>query len=94
MSALSGGRKAQNPQRFRCVDCGIDTAADDYHMVEADVWAAGAGKKDGMLCVADLERRLGRKLRREDFLPTNARNRKFWGGFGRMYPNCWRPLDA
>ena len=53
--------------RFRCVDCGKDTHG-EYYMVADEVWAAsGLAPDGGMLCLADLERRLGRLLTRHDF---------------------------
>jgi hypothetical protein len=49
---------------FSCKDCASDY--DEYYMVQNDVWkACGAG--DGMLCIGCLEKRIGRKLRRQDF---------------------------
>ena len=51
----------------RCVDCGKDKPG-EYYMVKAEVWAAsGLGPHDGRLCLADLERRIGRELTGEDF---------------------------
>src|SRR5262245_42362542 len=52
-------------RRFRCVDCGKDTI-DEYYMVADELWAASGGG-DGMLCLACLERRIGRKLALDDF---------------------------
>jgi hypothetical protein len=53
--------------RFRCVDCCVDTIG-EYYMVRNELWAAsGLGPNDGMLCLADLERRIGRVLTLEDF---------------------------
>lgn len=52
---------------MRCVDCGKDTSADsrDYFMVKDELWDKyGVGRK--LLCVGCFEKRLGRKLRRED----------------------------
>jgi hypothetical protein len=59
----------------RCLDCGIDCTKGDWYMVRDEVWAAtGLGPGDGVLCLADLRRRLGRPLRLDDFgddLPIN-----------------------
>jgi hypothetical protein len=52
--------------RFRCVDCGKDTGGGEYYTVEDDLWAA-SGAEDGMLCLACLERRIGRPLTEDDF---------------------------
>ena len=59
--------------RFLCRDCGIDTnEIGEYYMVRDKVWGAAAGipPNGGMLCVACLERRLGRQLTRDDFPDT------------------------
>ena len=48
-----------------CEDCASDY--DEYYMVQNDIWKpCGAG--DGMLCIGCLEKRIGRKLRRQDFI--------------------------
>jgi hypothetical protein len=50
-------------------------ALGEYYTVLEDVWAAAFRKSydecidDGMLCIACLERRLGRELMRHDFEP-------------------------
>jgi hypothetical protein len=50
-----------------CVDCGADFDEYDY-IVEDAVWAASGLKPDGgLLCIGCLERRLGRRLKRDDF---------------------------
>jgi hypothetical protein len=56
--------------RFRCVDCGKDTGGEtgEYYMVRDDIWAAsGLAPHGGMLCLACLERRIGRPLTGRDF---------------------------
>ena len=51
---------------FRCRDCGNDY--DEYYMVHNHVWKAGGLPKDGgMLCIGCLEKRIGRRLCRDDF---------------------------
>jgi hypothetical protein len=51
---------------FACIDCGSDF--DEWYMVEDAVWAAsGLAPDGGKLCIGCLERRLGRKLKRDDF---------------------------
>src|ERR1700687_308344 len=53
--------------RFHCVDCGKDTIH-EYYMVRDELWAAaGMHPNGGMLCLADLERRIGRLLTVDDF---------------------------
>ncbi len=67
-----------------CKDCEIDTSANprDYYMVTCDVWNRyglggsvevpggweHSGDPSGMLCMDCMERRLGRKLRRDDLM--------------------------
>ena len=54
--------------RFRCVDCGKNTGGGEYYMVDDQLWAAaGMDATGGMLCLADLERRIGRPLTADDF---------------------------
>lgn len=67
---MSGGLKLS---RIRCMDCGRDTGArglKEYPtMLRDDVWlriTADTGG-NGVLCVADMERRLGRPLADADF---------------------------
>jgi hypothetical protein len=53
-----------------CMDCGVDTdAIDESYMIHDDLWRAAVPSEAGMLCVGCCERRLGRRLRREDFRP-------------------------
>jgi hypothetical protein len=53
-------------RRFRCIDCGKDTKDGEYYLVKDELWAASGGG-DGMLCLACLERRIGRELTLADF---------------------------
>lgn len=77
---------AQVNKLFRCVDCSKDTMENDYYSVENEVWLA-AGMKidpmgdDGMLCIACLERRLGRPLTLADFMMRDDGDR--------ILPKCW-----
>jgi hypothetical protein len=51
----------------RCVDCGEETP-EEYYMVRDELWAAaGLAPNGGRLCLADLERRIGRPLEWWDF---------------------------
>jgi hypothetical protein len=53
-----------------CLDCGVDTdAINESYMIQDDVWRAAHPAEAGMLCVKCCERRLGRKLCRNDFPP-------------------------
>jgi hypothetical protein len=73
---------------FLCHDCGIDTiATGQYYMVADDLWDRAwrarrsrkpKGKRlpgDEVLCLPCLKRRLGRRLRMEDFTTVLPRNR-------------------
>lgn len=57
-----------------CIDCGRCTMhmpgnkGMEYYMVTDEVWDKAGMHPDGvMLCIADLEQRLGRELNRYDF---------------------------
>jgi hypothetical protein len=70
-------------ERSCCVDCGDNTLKIREHfMVHDEVWAkAGMNPNGGMLCIGCLERRIGRKLCRDDFIdaPINkyARSKRW-----------------
>jgi hypothetical protein len=50
-----------------CKDCGVDTfEINEYYMVTKDLWRQ-YGVKRGMLCIACLEKRMGRSLTLDDF---------------------------
>ena len=51
-----------------CLDCGVDTnAINENYMVVDDLWHGALPSEAGALCVGCIEKRLGRKLRRDDF---------------------------
>lgn len=57
----------------RCVDCGWDTqqpGRSEYYMVEHEVWEAAGMPRwlGGQMCIGCLEKRIGRKLTRADFM--------------------------
>jgi len=56
-------------RRFCCIDCGKCThCSGEYYMVRDALWeAAGIAPEGSMLCLADLERRIGRTLTTNDF---------------------------
>lgn len=55
-------------QRWKCLDCKVDTGKiGEHYMLNFDVWHKAHLSQSGMLCIACLERRLGRKLTRHDF---------------------------
>jgi hypothetical protein len=55
--------------RFCCVDCRECTlCGGEYYMVSDELWtASGIASHGGMLCLACLERRIGRRLTASDF---------------------------
>ncbi len=64
---------------FACMDCSVNTGhIGEYYMLLRDVWRSAHSTCDGMLCIACVERRLGRMLASKDF--TNAACNK---------PSCW-----
>lgn len=55
-------------RKFRCVDCDKSVLGGEYYMVADELWAAsGMEPNGGMLCLVDLERRLGRLITCDDF---------------------------
>jgi hypothetical protein len=63
------GVRLSRRNRHLCRDCQLDTIAHGhYYVVDDALWAStGLGPHGGMLCLPCLERRIGRKLRLEDF---------------------------
>jgi hypothetical protein len=60
---------------WRCLDCRIDTdAISEYYMLHDEIWEQIQPDKDGHLCIACVEQRLGRELVAADFtdLPVNT----------------------
>jgi hypothetical protein len=69
---MSGAKTMKNdPVRNpRCMDCGVDTdAINEQYMIHDELWREVVPSEAGMLCVGCFEKRLGRKLRRDDFRP-------------------------
>ena len=60
-----------NAQNWLCMDCGKNTseASSDYYMLRNRLWRmlVPRSQRHGMLCLACVERRLGRPLRTGDF---------------------------
>lgn len=67
-------RQPEIERGFRCVDCGKHTdASGEYYSVHDDVWAAsGLAMDGGMLCLACLSRRIGRRLTSADFVDAGC----------------------
>lgn len=55
-------------RKFLCLDCGVDTGKlGEHYMLIDKTWALTGLGKHGMLCVTDVERRIGRRLSKADF---------------------------
>jgi len=65
-------------RRFLCVDCGVDTGKiHEYYFIHTQLWLSVMPSIKGMLCVADLEGRLGRKLTARDFTDATINNPRY-----------------
>lgn len=66
------GREIIMSDEFLCVDCQFDTFRNEYYMVKDEIWPIE--QDGGMLCVGCLERRIGRELKKDDFIkcPVNT----------------------
>jgi hypothetical protein len=63
---LAGNKNSR--RKWLCLDCGLDTGkAGEHFFLIDEVWSlTGLGHK-GMLCVEDIEKRIGRQLAASDF---------------------------
>lgn len=53
---------------YNCHDCKLSTLyVGEYYMVHNELWDKAYPEHDGMLCIACLEKRVGRALTRDDF---------------------------
>lgn len=60
------GKKSRT--KWLCLDCGIDVGrAGEHYMLVDETWHLTGLRSIGMLCVLDVERRIGRKLIPADF---------------------------
>jgi hypothetical protein len=80
LEGLTPKQKKFFRRRFCCIDCGKCThCGGEYYMVRDELWsAAGVEPNGGMLCLHDLERRIGRALTTDDFtakMPSFSRTR-------------------
>ena len=62
-------------KQYRCLDCGVDTSGCGEYplMIRDELWYQIVPGGEGMLCRADMERRLGRPLTQEDLIPLPNR---------------------
>ena len=68
-------RLARGRAAWYCMDCSTDTyESEEFYMLHRGLWKSINPQVDGMLCLACVERRLKRGLRRADFTgaPVNA----------------------
>lgn len=55
-------------KKFLCLDCGVDTGKiGEHYMLIDKTWTLTGLGKYGMLCVQDVEKRIGRRLAPADF---------------------------
>ena len=65
-------------RKFLCLDCRQDTGKmHEHYFVNTDLWLSAVGSKNGMLCIADLEKRIGRKLVPSDFPKVTINNPRY-----------------
>ena len=51
-----------------CLDCGVDILEiKEFYMIHDELWAQINPQLEGLLCIGCVEKRLGRKLKPEDF---------------------------
>ena len=63
---LADKSRITTDKHWCCVDCGKNTfQTDDYYMVKQWIWEK-FGVGHGMLCIGCLEKRMGRKLTKDD----------------------------
>jgi hypothetical protein len=62
-------------KKFLCLDCGLDTGkAGEHYMLLEKTWKLTGLGKFGMLCILDVEKRIGRKLVSQDFNDSYLNN--------------------
>ena len=65
----------EESESYYCMDCGVDILEiKEFYMIHDELWAQINPQLEGLLCIGCVEKRLGRKLKPEDFLPykTNS----------------------
>ena len=59
---------SKSRRKFLCLDCSADTGKiGEHYMLVDETWKLTGLGKFGMLCIADVEARIGRKLIATDF---------------------------
>lgn len=65
-------------RKFLCKDCKIDTGKiGEHYMLKDSVWYSVYPSQEGMLCINCIEKRLGRKLNKNDFNNSYVNNLNF-----------------
>jgi hypothetical protein len=55
-------------KKFLCLDCRVDTGKiGEHYMLVDSTWTLTGLGKYGMLCIKDVEKRIGRQLKPSDF---------------------------
>lgn len=75
---MAGNKNSR--KKWLCLDCGIDTGrAGEHFFLHNEVWTLTGLGHVGMLCVADVEKRIGRTLVPADFTSAyiNRKNHGF-----------------
>lgn len=55
-------------KKWLCLTCGIDTGkAGEHYMLKDETWFLVHNSKEGMYCVRCFEKKLGRRLTKQDF---------------------------
>jgi hypothetical protein len=66
--------------KFLCMDCHIDTSKiGEHYFIKTNIWLSVVKDNKGMLCISCLEKRLKRKLIKNDFTKCYINNPKFSG---------------
>lgn len=61
--------------KFKCQDCEVNTGEiHEYYMLLDDLWMQIRDKYHGMLCIGCVEKKLGRKLNKQDFVDVPINN--------------------
>ena len=67
---MSNSRK-----KWKCLDCKVDTGKIyEHYYVHLNIWLYAVGSKKGMLCISCLEKRINRKLNKNDFPNVSINN--------------------
>jgi len=70
---------ANNRRKWHCLDCGKDCGSKglcEHYFIHTNLWMQAVGSNKGMLCVQDLEKRLGRQLTPADFTDCHINDPK------------------